>query len=59
MEQTLHTSILIIYLFIYFSLILTITQEILFTTKNSNKMQIDVNSLVKKPTEHKKLYIKK
>ena len=59
MEQTLHTSILFIYLFIYFSLILTITQEILFTTKNSNKMQIDVNSLVKKPTEHKKLYIKK
>ena len=59
MEQTLHTSILIIYLFIYFSLILTITQEILLTTKNSNKMQIDVNSLVKKPTEHKKLYIKK
>ena len=38
---------------------MTITQEILLTTKNSNKMQIDVNSLVKKPTEHKKLYIKK
>ena len=36
---------------------LTITEQILFTIKNSNKMLIDVNILVKKPIEHKK-YIK-
>ena len=30
---------------------LTITKQILFTTKNSNKMLIDVNTLVKKPIE--------
>ena len=32
---------------------LTITEHILFTIKNSNKMLIDVNILVKKPIEHK------
>ena len=31
---------------------LTITEQILFTIKNSNKMLIDVNTLVKKPIEH-------
>ena len=39
------------YLFIL-SLMLTITEQILFTIKNSNKMLIDVNTLVKKPIEH-------
>ena len=32
---------------------LTITEQILFTIKNSNKILIDVNTLVKKPIEHK------
>ena len=36
---------------------LTITEQILFTIKNSNKMLIDVNTLVKKPIEHKTFYI--
>ena len=36
----------------------TITEQILFTIKNSNKMPIDVNTLVNKPIEHKKFYIK-
>ena len=31
---------------------LTITEQILFAIKNSNKMLIDVNTLVKKPIEH-------
>ena len=49
-------------LFIYFylsilSLTLTITEWILFTINNSNKMLIDVNTLVKKPIEHKTCYI--
>ena len=34
------------------------TEQILFTIKNSNKMLIDVNTLVKKPIEHRKFYIK-
>ena len=48
-----------VYLFILFilSLMLTITEQILFTIKNSNKMLIDVNTLVKKPIEHKTCYI--
>ena len=33
---------------------LAITEQILFTIKNSNKMLIDVNTLVKKPIEHKR-----
>ena len=37
---------------------LTIPEQILFTIKNCNKLPIDVNTLVKKPTEHKKFYIK-
>ena len=37
---------------------LTITEQILFTIKNSNKILIDINTLVKKPIEHKKIYIK-
>ena len=37
---------------------LTITEQILFTIKNSNKILIDINTLVKKPIEHKKNYIK-
>ena len=32
---------------------LTITEQILLAIKNSNKMLIDVNTLVKKPIEHK------
>ena len=43
----------IFYLFIY-SLMLAITEQILFTRKNSNKMLIEVNNLVKKPIEHKR-----
>ena len=35
---------------------LTITEQILFTIKNSNKMLIDVYTLVKKPIEHKIFY---
>ena len=31
----------------------TITEQILFTIKNSNKMPIDVYTLVNKPIEHK------
>ena len=34
---------------------LTVTEQILFTMKNSNKMLTDVNTLVKKPIEHKTL----
>ena len=43
-----------IYLFILFILflMLTITEQMLFAIKNSNKMLIDVNTLVKKPIEH-------
>ena len=37
---------------------LTITEQILFAIKNSNKMPIDVNTLVKEPIEHKAFYIK-
>ena len=37
---------------------LTITEQILFTIKNNNKILIDINTLVKKPIEHKKNYIK-
>ena len=37
---------------------LTITEQILLTIKNSNKILIDVNTLVKKPIEHKKFYIR-
>ena len=55
------------YLFILFisfilfiiSLMLTITEQILFTIKNSNKMLIDANTLVKKPNEHKTFYQKR
>ena len=50
-----------IYLFIYLfivSLMLTITKQILFTIKNSNKMLIDVKPIVKKPIEHKIFYKK-
>ena len=47
-----------IYLFIL-SLVWTITEQILFTIKNSNKMLIDVNTLVKKPIEHKTFYVYK
>ena len=36
---------------------LTITKQIPFTTKNSNTMVIDVNTLVKTPIEHKAFYI--
>ena len=31
-----------------------LTEQILFTTKNSNKMLIKVNTQVKKPIKHKK-----
>ena len=34
---------------------LTVTENILFTIKSKNKMLIDVNNLVKKPIEHKKI----
>ena len=37
---------------------LTITKQILFTIKNSNKMLIDVKPIVKKPIEHKIFYKK-
>ena len=36
---------------------LTITEQILFTIKNGNKILIDVSTLVKKPIEHKTCYI--
>ena len=36
---------------------LTITEQIMFTINNSKKMLIDVNTLVKKPIEHKTFYI--
>ena len=42
--------------FIFLSLMLTITEQILFTIKNSNKILIDINTLVKKPIEQ--IYIK-
>ena len=51
-------SLHFIYLFILsiLSLMLTITKQILFTIKNSSKMLIDVNTLVKsKQTKKKKL----
>ena len=47
---------LFIYLFIYCWQLQTITEQILFTMKNSNKMLIDVNTLIKKPVEHKTFY---
>ena len=37
---------------------LTIAEQIFFVIKHSNKMLIDVNTLVKKPIEHKKIRIK-
>ena len=37
--------------------LLTITEKILFTIKNNNKMLIDVSTLVRKPIEHKAHYI--
>ena len=37
----------------------TITEPILFTIKDSNKMLIDVNTLVKNPIEHKTFYKKR
>ena len=37
---------------------LAITEQVLFTIKNSDKMLIDVNILVKKPIENSKFYIK-
>ena len=37
---------------------LTITEQILFTIKNNNKILIDIKTLVKKPIENKKNYIK-
>ena len=37
---------------------LTITEQTLFTIKNNKKMLIDVNTLVRKPIEHKTFYIK-
>ena len=37
---------------------LAITEQILFTIKNSNKMLIDIDTLVQKPIEHKRVYIK-
>ena len=51
-------SLHFIYLFILsiLSLMLTITKQILFTIKNSSKMLIDVNTLVKsKQTKKNKL----
>ena len=36
---------------------LIVTEQILFTIKNTNKMLIDVKTLVKKPIEHKAFYI--
>ena len=38
---------------------LTITEKILLTIKNSNKMLIDFNTLVKNPIENKTCYIRK
>ena len=37
---------------------LTITEQILLTIKNSNKMLIDVNTLVEKPIEYNIFYKK-
>ena len=56
MKTTHLPSIYFIYLFIYLfilSLTSTNTEQILFTIKNSNKMLIDINTLVKNPIEHK------
>lgn len=44
--------------FIYLSFLLTITEQILLTLKNSNKMLMDINTLVKKPISLKRTYIK-
>ena len=35
---------------------LTVTEQKLFTTKNNNKMLIDVKTLVKKPIANKTFY---
>ena len=40
------------------SFTLTNTEYILFTIKYSNKMLIDVNTLIQKPSENIKFYIK-
>ena len=48
-----------VYLFIYLfiiSLMLIITEQMLFTIKISNKMLIDVNTVVKNPIEYKTFY---
>ena len=52
---------LFIYLFILFVLylLLRITEQTLFAIKNSNKMLIYVNTLVKKPIEHRIFYEEK
>ena len=51
-------SLFILFILFVLSLMLAITEQILFTIKNSYKMLIDVNTLVKKHIEHKKFYIK-
>ena len=47
-------SLFIYYLFIL-SLMLTITEQILLTIKNSNKMLTDVKTLVENPIKQKHL----
>ena len=37
---------------------LTMTEQILFAIKNSNKRLIDVNTLVKKPIKNETFYMK-
>ena len=49
---------LIFFILLILLLKMTITWQILFKTKKSNKIEIDVNTLVKKPIEHKTFYIK-
>ena len=63
-DGCLQSAVFLFILFLSFilfiiSLMLTITEQILFTIKNSNKMLIDSNTLVKKPNKHETFYQKR
>ena len=57
-DVTYTTAFYFIY-FIYFFFNVDIYRTNTFYNKNSNKMLIEVNTLVKKPIEHKTFYKKK
>ena len=59
-DLSVNSAALIRFTYLFFLLRLAITEQILLTIKNSSKMPIDVDALVKKkPIEHKTFYIKR